>query len=84
MVFYMYCCLPDAAAAVAVPPPDSHLRPPPSQDGGRAGRFTGGHSNSKVTAVSFDRNQRRLVTAGNDGSIKMWNFNNGSLLRRCE
>jgi WD40 repeat protein len=53
------------------------------QDGCRSGRFTGGHGASRVTAISFDKKQRRLVTAANDGSIKMWNFNNGSMLRRC-
>ncbi|WIA12480.1 hypothetical protein OEZ85_012515 [Tetradesmus obliquus] len=51
------------------------------QDGCRSGRFTGGHGASRVTAISFDKKQRRLVTAANDGSIKMWNFNNGSMLR---
>eukprot|EP00775_Hariotina_reticulata_P009116 gene9116-9285_t len=35
-----------------------------------------------VVTVVLPANQRRLVTAANDGSIKMWNFNNGSLLRR--
>lgn len=35
----------------------------------------------QVTALSFDKNERRLVTAANDASIRMWNFNNGSLLR---
>jgi WD40 repeat protein len=34
-----------------------------------------------VTALSFDKNERRLVTAANDACIRMWNFNNGSLLR---
>jgi hypothetical protein len=36
-----------------------------------------------VTAVCFDRKQRRLVLASNSGGVTMWNFNNGSLLRRC-
>jgi WD40 repeat protein len=35
-----------------------------------------------VTALSFDKNERRLVTAANDSTIRMWNFNNGSCLRR--
>jgi hypothetical protein len=37
---------------------------------------------TQVTALSFDKNERRLVTAANDATIRMWNFNNGSLLRR--
>jgi WD40 repeat protein len=53
------------------------------QDGSREGRFSNAHCGGKVTALSFDKNQRRLLTAGNDATIKLWNFNNGSLLRRC-
>eukprot|EP00879_Flechtneria_rotunda_P007606 GHRR01007977.1.p1 GENE.GHRR01007977.1~~GHRR01007977.1.p1 ORF type:complete len:676 (+),score=279.33 GHRR01007977.1:4210-6237(+) len=52
-----------------------------AQDGCRQGRFAVDHDGSRVTAISFDKKQRRLVTAANDGSIKMWNFNNGSALR---
>ncbi len=47
----------------------------------REGRFTQAHGESRLTAAAFDVNQRRLLTAGNDGSVRMWNFNNGSLLR---
>jgi hypothetical protein len=36
----------------------------------------------QLTAICFDKNERRLVTAGGDGSVVMWNFNNGSKLRR--
>jgi hypothetical protein len=35
-----------------------------------------------VTAISFDKNQRRLVMGTNGGVVTVWNFNNGSLLRR--
>ena len=52
------------------------------QDGSREGRFSNAHCGGKVTALGFDKKQRRLLTAGNDASIKLWNFNNGSLLRR--
>ena len=31
--------------------------------------------------MCFDKNERRLVTAGGDGTVYMWNFNNGSKLR---
>lgn len=52
------------------------------QDGARDGRFGGAHGGSKVTALTLDTNERRLVTAANDATVHMWNFNNGSLLRR--
>lgn len=40
-------------------------------------------STNCVTAISFDKNQRRLVLCTNSGAVTVWNFNNGSLLRRC-
>lgn len=50
-------------------------------DGSREGRFSNAHGTSRLTAMAFDQNARRLMTAANDGVVKMWNFNNGSLLR---
>ncbi|KAF8071365.1 hypothetical protein HT031_001449 [Scenedesmus sp. PABB004] len=50
-------------------------------DGARVGRFAGDHGGSRVTALTFDKRQRRLVTAANDGSIHMYNFHNGARLR---
>ena len=35
----------------------------------------------QLSAICFDKNERRLVTAGNDGTVFMWNFNNGSRLK---
>ena len=35
----------------------------------------------QLTAMCFDKKERRLVTAGGDGTVYMWNFNNGSKLR---
>lgn len=67
----------------------------PLQDGAREGRFNASacsgkdegcgpcsSSNNCVTAISFDKNQRRLVMGTNSGAVTVWNFNNGSLLRR--
>ncbi|GIL56855.1 hypothetical protein Vafri_12156, partial [Volvox africanus] len=50
--------------------------------GTREGRFTRSQGDSRITTACFDRNQRRLLTAANDGTVSMWNFNNGSLLRQ--
>jgi WD40 repeat protein len=53
-----------------------------ASSGARDSRFMHAHGESRLTAACLDHKQRRLLTAANDGSIKMWNFNNGSLLRR--
>ena len=38
----------------------------------------------KITAACFDGSQRRLITSGADGSIKIWNFSNGQEISKCE
>ena len=35
---------------------------------------------SQVTAMTLDQMERRLVTAAHDGTVRLWNFNNGLLL----
>ncbi|QDZ24146.1 WD40 repeat domain-containing protein [Chloropicon primus] len=39
------------------------------------------HQNSTLSAWSFDNSGRRLLTGGQDGTLKMWNFNNGQCLK---
>lgn len=34
----------------------------------------------KVTTGTFDQTGRRLITSGADGTVKVWNFSNGSVL----
>lgn len=34
----------------------------------------------KVTTGCLDSTQRRLITAGEDGTVKIWNFSNGQKL----
>lgn len=34
--------------------------------------------------MAFDPTGRRLITGGRDGSIKLWNFNNGACLSVLE
>lgn len=51
-----------------------------NMDGGsRESKFIAFHGpDAKLTTVAFDGNQRRLLTAANSGSLKMWNFNSGA------
>lgn len=37
----------------------------------------------KITSVCFDESERRLVSSGADGSIKVWNFSNGQEISMC-
>ncbi|XP_035856994.1 WD repeat-containing protein 49 [Sander lucioperca] len=43
--------------------------------------FGGTHNLSAITCMTFDPKGRRLVTGGRDGSLKIWNFNNGQCLK---
>ena len=43
-------------------------------------QFSQCHGNMEITAMAFDTTGRRLVTGGRDGSLKIWNFNNGACL----
>jgi WD40 repeat protein len=43
-------------------------------------QFSHCHGNVEITAMGFDTAGRRLVTGARDGSMKIWNFNNGACL----
>lgn len=47
-------------------------------------QFSQAHGNAAITAMTFDLSGRRLITGAKDGSIKVWNFNNGSCLRSLQ
>ncbi len=42
-------------------------------------RFGKAHGTSKISCLAFDASERRLLTGANDGTVKMWNFNNGKV-----
>ena len=39
-----------------------------------------------MTAAAFDGGLRRLITGASDGTMRMWNFSNGQMLKvgRCK
>ncbi|KAJ3083935.1 WD repeat-containing protein 49, partial [Rhizoclosmatium hyalinum] len=45
-------------------------------------QFHNAHGKLEITAMCFDTSGRRLVTGSRDGIVKMWNFNNGMILRK--
>lgn len=47
-------------------------------------QFSKCHGSIEITAMTFDPTGRRLITGARDGSIKMWNFNNGACLAVLE
>ncbi len=53
-----------------------------TKTGMRDGHFMNLHGNAKLTAMTFDASGRRLLTASDTGEVSMWNFTNGSRLRR--
>ncbi|CEP03071.1 unnamed protein product (mitochondrion) [Plasmodiophora brassicae] len=38
---------------------------------------------SSITAMALDASMRRLITGGDDGSVKVWNFSSGQCLSDC-
>ncbi|KAJ3182578.1 WD40 repeat domain 95 [Gaertneriomyces sp. JEL0708] len=44
-------------------------------------RFENAHGKTEITAMTFDAGKRRLITGGRDGTIHIFNFNNGQLLQ---
>ena len=47
-------------------------------------QFSNAHGDSEITAMTFDQSKRRLITGARDGTVKIWNFNNGCCLRELE
>ena len=43
-------------------------------------QFSRCHGDHEITEMTFDPCGRRLLTGGKDGSLKLWNFNNGECL----
>ena len=46
--------------------------------------FHQAHGDEKICAMTFDSSGRRLITGAQDGSLRMWNFNNGQCLKVFE
>lgn len=51
------------------------------QTGEKIFSFHRPHGGLELTAMCFDKSGRRLITASRDNMLKMWNFNNGQILR---
>ncbi|KAL9972869.1 hypothetical protein ACROYT_G019251 [Oculina patagonica] len=47
-------------------------------------QFSNAHGNSEITAMRFDPSKRRLVTGARDGTVRIWNFNNGCCLSELQ
>ena len=55
------------------------------ENGKLMSKFGNAHGKGiKITSACFDGSQRRLVSSGSDGSIKIWNFSNGQEISKCE
>ncbi|PFX29987.1 WD repeat-containing protein on Y chromosome [Stylophora pistillata] len=47
-------------------------------------QFSNAHGSSEITAMRFDPSKRRLITGGRDGTVRIWNFNNGCCLSKLQ
>eukprot|EP00192_Tetraselmis_astigmatica_P000660 CAMPEP_0117689666 /NCGR_PEP_ID=MMETSP0804-20121206/24643_1 /TAXON_ID=1074897 /ORGANISM="Tetraselmis astigmatica, Strain CCMP880" /LENGTH=1073 /DNA_ID=CAMNT_0005502517 /DNA_START=57 /DNA_END=3278 /DNA_ORIENTATION=+ len=47
-------------------------------------RFTNAHNGHRVTAMTLDANNRRLITGSDNGQLKMWNFSSGACIKTME
>ena len=54
------------------------------ENGALLSKFGNAHGTAKITAACFDDTGRRLVTAGSNGEIKVWNFSSGENLSWAE
>ena len=42
--------------------------------------FPAGLASEQISAIAFDDTKRRMITGCRNGTIKVWNFNNGQIL----
>ncbi|XP_076809582.1 cilia- and flagella-associated protein 337-like isoform X1 [Clavelina lepadiformis] len=54
------------------------------ETGSRSLTFSNAHGQEEITHLSFDESCRRLFTGARDGTIKVWNFQNGNCLHELE
>ncbi|ESO82038.1 hypothetical protein LOTGIDRAFT_176316, partial [Lottia gigantea] len=54
------------------------------ETGNKAVVFSNAHGEEEITTMVFDDNWRRLITGARNGSIKVWNFQNGHNLHKLE
>ena len=54
------------------------------ETGEKTMQFSRCHGDVELTAMTFDTSGRRLITGGRDGTLKIWNFNNGACLSVME
>lgn len=47
-------------------------------------QFSNAHGISEITAMRFDPSKRRLITGARDGTVRIWNFNNGCCLSELQ
>lgn len=43
--------------------------------------FCNAHDTYPITTITLDDTAKKLITGGQDGKIKLWNYNNGSCVR---
>lgn len=54
------------------------------ETGSKAIVFSNAHGSEEITSMKFDASWRRLLTGARNGTIKVWNFQNGHNLHKLE
>ncbi|XP_052069658.1 WD repeat-containing protein on Y chromosome-like isoform X4 [Mytilus californianus] len=62
----------------------SHVAVWELESGNKSIVFSNAHGNEEITCMVFDESWRRLITGARNGTIKVWNFQNGHNLHKLE
>lgn len=54
------------------------------ETGAKSMMYTGAHGNEEITCLTMDETGRRLITGARNGTIKVWNVQNGHNLHQLE
>lgn len=46
--------------------------------------ITDAHQGEQITCMCFDLTEKRLITGGRDGYVRIWNHNSGACLKKLE
>jgi len=79
-----YCCYNKSFNHVVTSCESSVIKVWDMESGSQVFEYSKVHDDTPVTCLSFDSTERRLLTSGQDGKVKIWNYNNGHCLNTLQ